>query len=467
MICAYCGTDLPDAAMFCGECGRAVVTAVAAKKRPRVSVGAGSSLPRWPSTVAEHQTDHASLSADSEMIEVDLLAPSPAARGAREVPDLIEPSRTEDPHGIASLLPLLESEGSAEAARDGGLRPDGDAEADRAEELYRGSEQEEEPGNLSRSDVSGELEVSGESDVIGEVDLSGGSEAGESEVGAELEFDDVLAESVDSPWELPAAAVRPASKPETVSVAADLEPEADPTPQEPSAESAGLIQDGGQDLLELARHDERCTQCNAELAVSDIFCGECGFVRRPAGAAAPRPRDTAAYDPFPWGRPRDEVQPVVPAPIDAVVDSVAPASEDVPVGSVPVEDVLIDDGHDDIEKTRIVDRTARGDTFVLQFSTGENLTVSGSGLIGRSPLAEPGEYFDSLVAIIDPGKSVSKTHLEFGQDGGAFWVSDRYSSNGTVVREPERPARRGEAGKRYRVVRGTRIDVGEQFFIVS
>jgi hypothetical protein len=145
------------------------------------------------------------------------------------------------------------------------------------------------------------------------------------------------------------------------------------------------------------------------------------------------------------------------------------------------EDVDLSDLHDgppanspdhpvdasEVEKTRILDRPARGDAFILQFSTGENLTVSGTGLIGRNPLAEPGEYFDSLVSIVDPGKSVSKTHLEFGQDGGQFWISDRYSANGTVVREPDRPARRGEAGKRYRVVRGTRVDIGEQFFIVS
>jgi predicted component of type VI protein secretion system len=105
--------------------------------------------------------------------------------------------------------------------------------------------------------------------------------------------------------------------------------------------------------------------------------------------------------------------------------------------------------------------------FVLQFSTGENVAVSGTGLVGRNPVAEPGEFFDHAITIADPGKSVSKTHLEFGQDDGSFWVLDRYSGNGTVVREPEQEPRYCEAGRRYRVPRGGRVDIGDQFFIVS
>ncbi|MET1043172.1 MAG: hypothetical protein ABWX59_03495, partial [Microbacteriaceae bacterium] len=122
---------------------------------------------------------------------------------------------------------------------------------------------------------------------------------------------------------------------------------------------------------------------------------------------------------------------------------------------------------EDVEATRIVRRTHGGDPFVLQFSTGENVTVTGSGLLGRNPQTQPGEYFDHIVPIFDPGKSVSKTHLEFGQDAGVFWVADRFSGNGSVVREPGTAPRRCEPGKRYRVTRGTRVDIGEQFLIVS
>jgi hypothetical protein len=125
------------------------------------------------------------------------------------------------------------------------------------------------------------------------------------------------------------------------------------------------------------------------------------------------------------------------------------------------------DEDEDVEATRIVPAGGGGDRFVLQFSTGESVTVSGAGLIGRNPATQPGEYVDQLVSIFDVGKSVSKTHLEFGQEGGRFWVSDRYSTNGSVVRQPEAEPRRCEPGRRYFVVRGTRIDLGEQFFVVS
>jgi len=105
--------------------------------------------------------------------------------------------------------------------------------------------------------------------------------------------------------------------------------------------------------------------------------------------------------------------------------------------------------------------------FVLQFSTGESIIVTGAGLVGRNPVAQPGEYVEHLIAVVDAGKSVSKTHLEFGQDDGRFWVSDRYSTNGSTVRPPDAETRRCEPGRRYFVVRGTRVDIGDQFFVVS
>jgi pSer/pThr/pTyr-binding forkhead associated (FHA) protein len=109
----------------------------------------------------------------------------------------------------------------------------------------------------------------------------------------------------------------------------------------------------------------------------------------------------------------------------------------------------------------------RGERYVLQFSTGESVVVAGTGLVGRNPSPEPGEYVDELVAIFDVGKSVSKAHVEFGQESGRFWVSDRYSTNGTVVRQPDADPVRCEPGKRYMIARGSRVEIGEQFFIVS
>jgi hypothetical protein len=244
-----------------------------------------------------------------------------------------------------------------------------------------------------------------------------------------------VVEAPPGPGPEPEPEPEPESEPEVV--AAEAVVDATPPP-EPAPEP---------EVVDVSASAERCAQCEAELAASDIFCGECGFVRQRAGGRS-RPSDTAQLDPFPWG-----------LPVEPVPRASAPAPQPEPVAAAP--------DYSDLDETRIVDRTARGERFVLQFSTGESVSVSGTGLVGRNPISEPGEYFDNLVTIVDPGKSVSKTHLEFGQDAGAFWISDRFSGNGTVVREPDGLPKRCDAGKRYRILRGSRVDIGEQFFIVS
>jgi hypothetical protein len=155
---------------------------------------------------------------------------------------------------------------------------------------------------------------------------------------------------------------------------------------------------------------------------------------------------------------------VAAAPVMTPPPAAAPSTQ--PVFTAATAASALDRQHDDVEATRIV-RNRQGDRFVLQFSTGENSTVFGTGLVGRNPVVQPGEFVDHLVTIVDPGKSVSKTHLEFGQAAGAFWVVDRFSANGTVVRQPDARPQRLDPGKRQIVARGTRVDIGEQFFVVS
>jgi hypothetical protein len=227
---------------------------------------------------------------------------------------------------------------------------------------------------------------------------------------------------------------------------------------------------------------------------------EAGLARA-NGDAAPvviaSPRDTAIIQPVVRGRlPELETEipfirePVAREPALDVEQDLPPAvlAEELLADDLLVEDVIaqrevtpsrpdpfpwgdrgskVFSDSDELEQTLIVPRRETGQRFVLQFSTGESVTVFGSGLLGRNPTPQPSEYFDQLVSITDPGKSVSKTHLEFGQDAGSFWVSDRFSGNGSTVREPESSPRRLVAGKRYRIVRGTRVDIGEQFFVVS
>jgi hypothetical protein len=257
--------------------------------------------------------------------------------------------------------------------------------------------------------------------------------------------------------------------------------------------------EGGRRTADPVVAEASCPQCGTVVDEADVFCGECGFVLRiglPATGPQPAAEPEAELEPEPEAELEPEPEPV-PVPEQSPVQQPGPltdpqASESE---SEPRKDPHMDDANqaeavapvasrariipdpfpwgadiedgEDVEATRIVSQNGTGDRFVLQFSTGESVTVSGAGLIGRNPAAQPGEYVDQLVSIFDVGKSVSKTHLEFGQEGGRFWVSDRYSTNGSIVRQPEAEPRRCEPGRRYFVVRGTRIDVGEQFFVVS
>ncbi|WP_170154376.1 zinc-ribbon domain-containing protein [Protaetiibacter intestinalis] len=186
-----------------------------------------------------------------------------------------------------------------------------------------------------------------------------------------------------------------------------------------------------------------CPQCGQAVEAVDIFCPECGFVLCPITGT-----DTSAIA-------------VVPAP--EPMDS----GDEPDVEELPAVDFLAQPRLEDIEETRIVAARPAAERYVLQFSTGESVVVTGSGLVGRNPSAEPGEFVDELVAIFDVGKSVSKSHIEFGQESGRFWISDRYSTNGTIVRQPDAEAVRCEPGRRYIIARGTRVEIGEQFFIVS
>lgn len=220
-----------------------------------------------------------------------------------------------------------------------------------------------------------------------------------------------------------------------------------------------------------------CEQCGAPLARGDIFCGECGFVSRAVSdaftgsvpTAAARAQATRARQNLGESAAPPAPAPAAPA-ITPFVSKPAPMAETAPFQMpppVPSDSGAIDDAlEDDVEETRIVQRTG-SERFVLQFSTGESVTAYGTGLIGRNPRPEPGEFFDQLVRVFDAGRSVSKTHLEFGQDGGVLWITDRHSGNGTVIREPDTAPQRCEPEKRYRVARGSRVEIGEQFFVVS
>lgn len=207
-----------------------------------------------------------------------------------------------------------------------------------------------------------------------------------------------------------------------------------------------------------------CRVCGSVLADGTLFCGNCGSSvtmsrMRPPAVADPRGSDTSIVHPL--TAPAVGTQRAQGAPgMSHSEERHRPAV----VGRFPGAPASDPGSPESIDAPL---HTADGTVFTLSFSTGETARVTGTGLIGRRPITQPGEVVDQLIAVHDPARSVSKTHLEFGITGDELWICDRYSGNGTVAHPLGGPARLCEPGRRYRVTRGTRVDIGDQWFDVS
>lgn len=104
-------------------------------------------------------------------------------------------------------------------------------------------------------------------------------------------------------------------------------------------------------------------------------------------------------------------------------------------------------------------------TVVLELESGSRHVVDGPALIGRNPQSPDGAH-GILVKIDDPTRSVSKTHAELGVDTAGLWLTDRGSTNGSVVSAPGLPPRVAEPGARVRVPVGSTIHLGDRRVVV-
>jgi hypothetical protein len=196
----------------------------------------------------------------------------------------------------------------------------------------------------------------------------------------------------------------------------------------------------------------------------------------PAGSPAMAGRPAAATPADPWAFPAGADAPAAggiitgvpgraPAPAPAPAPSPTPAALPGEATMAPEPE---EDGWDETRLaaprsgasgagTRLTAAPVR--PVPIELPTGAVHVVAGPTLAGRDPQAADGGW--TLLALDDPRRSVSKTHAELGVDHGGLWVTDRGSTNGTVVSVPGAPPRVVEPGARVRVPAGASIHLGE------
>jgi hypothetical protein len=87
-----------------------------------------------------------------------------------------------------------------------------------------------------------------------------------------------------------------------------------------------------------------------------------------------------------------------------------------------------------VGSTRRIVPNPSGPRWVVVLDDGRTIDVPDFALIGRDPEPAEDDPEAGLVSLIDPEKSVSKTHASFGVDDEGLWFLDRYSTNGTSMK---------------------------------
>ena len=104
---------------------------------------------------------------------------------------------------------------------------------------------------------------------------------------------------------------------------------------------------------------------------------------------------------------------------------------------------------------------------LFAFDTGQQVHVSipGTGVIGRNPREFTAG--DQLIAVQDPAKSVSKSHLLFELSGMSMQVLDHGSTNGSEIFDDEGESIPVVANQWTAVPPGSRIRVGQRVFTIT
>jgi uncharacterized RDD family membrane protein YckC len=184
--------------------------------------------------------------------------------------------------------------------------------------------------------------------------------------------------------------------------------------------------------------------------------------------AVPQP----AVVPQPWPAPAPE--PAVqtqPLPPSAQTLPLGPPSGHAPSAESPALQAWSaqastphpDDDHD---RTQMRGEAVPTPVAVLRIrlDDGRDFQLDRTVLIGRNPSGLPGEQISQLLAVADPGRSISKTHLHLLEDSGGVWVTDRNSTNGSAVTTPDGIRTALQAGQPAYVRPGSTVHFGDRTF---
>ncbi|MDP5228330.1 MULTISPECIES: RDD family protein [Arthrobacter] len=158
-----------------------------------------------------------------------------------------------------------------------------------------------------------------------------------------------------------------------------------------------------------------------------------------AGAAAFAPQNGLPQAHVPVSIPQDApaVPPVAQAPFAQNPPAPLPPAPFPPVQTMQytLPEATLDAGPDHGEtllRSHLPSGAAgHGEPALLVFDDGGQVPLDGGVLIGRNPSGREGEEGLRLVALEDPGRSISKTHLLVVPASGGAWVTDRQSTNGS------------------------------------
>ena len=154
----------------------------------------------------------------------------------------------------------------------------------------------------------------------------------------------------------------------------------------------------------------------------------------------PAQQTVQPYAPQPYAPPSSAQPSLAPQPY--VPPSSAPFQAPQAQTAAPAVPAPATQSHpdDDLDRTQMRGGAAYAAPVAvlrIKLDDGRDFQLDRNVLVGRNPLGQAGEQQAQLLAISDPGRSISKTHLHVLTDGAGIWVTDRNSTNGSAITTPD------------------------------